>query len=95
MTAITPSATLTPEQRQQAHSDGCFVVAGLLSPEQCRAYLARLTAYASGARPLPPGLSIQREPQVARGELAATPGEDVRKITGVANGDDLFRQLAA
>jgi hypothetical protein len=42
---------------------------------------------------LPEGLAIQREPRVARGELAATPGDDVRKISGVANGDDLFRGL--
>lgn len=93
MAAITPDVTLTAEQRRRAEVDGYFVVEGLLSPEQCRAYIARLTAYAGGARPLPPGLSIQREPQVARGEVTATPGEDVRKISGVARGDDLFRDL--
>ena len=30
---------------------------------------------------------------MARGELAAKPGEDVRKISGVARGDELFREL--
>jgi ectoine hydroxylase-related dioxygenase (phytanoyl-CoA dioxygenase family) len=30
---------------------------------------------------------------VSRGEITATSGDDVRKISGVANGDDLFRQL--
>jgi phytanoyl-CoA hydroxylase len=93
MTATTTSTTITAEQRRQAEEDGYFVVPGLLSPEQCRAYLARLTEYASGARPVPEGLGIQREPRVARGEVAATPGEDVRKISGVAGGDDLFRGL--
>jgi phytanoyl-CoA hydroxylase len=90
---MTTNATLTSEQRRQAGHDGYFVVEGLLSPAQCRAYTARLTAYATGARPLPDGLKIQREPRVARGELAAVPGEDVRKISGVAEGDDLFRDL--
>jgi len=93
MAATTTRATLTAEQRRQAEVDGYFVVDGLLSPEQCRAYISRLTEYATGERPLPLGLSIQREPQVARGELAAKPGEDVRKISGVAKGDDLFQTL--
>jgi ectoine hydroxylase-related dioxygenase (phytanoyl-CoA dioxygenase family) len=90
---VRAEATLTAEQRRQAEVDGYFVVEGLLSPERCGAYITRLTEYATSERPLPNGLSIQREPQVARGELAAKPGEDVRKISGVAKGDDLFRQL--
>ncbi len=93
MTATNTSTTITDEQRRQAEEDGYFVVEGLLSPDECRAHIARLTAYATGERPLPGGLSIQREPQVARGEVAARPGEDVRKISGVGNGDELFRHL--
>jgi phytanoyl-CoA hydroxylase len=93
MATTTTNATLTSEQRRQAGHDGYFVVEGLLSPEECRAYTARLTAYATGELPLPDGLRVQREPRVARGELAAVPGEDVRKISGVAEGDDLFRDL--
>lgn len=93
MAATITSTTMTAEQRRQAETDGYFVVPGLLSAEQCRAYIGRLTAYATGERALPSGLGIQREPQVARGELAAKLGEDVRKISGVANGDDLFRGL--
>ncbi len=87
------NSTLTAAQRRQAEEDGYFVVEGLISPDQCRAYMERLTEYAHGTRPLGAGLAIQREPRVARGELSATPGDDVRKISGVANGDDLFRQL--
>src|SRR5215467_1827250 len=86
-------STLTAEQRRQAEEDGYVIVEGLLSSEECRAYIARLDDYAHGRRALPPGLAIQREPRVARGELAAGPGDDVRKISGVAHGDDLFRRL--
>lgn len=93
MVTAATGTVLTPEQRRQADVDGYFVVEGLLSPEECRVYLARLTDYAHGRRALPDGLAIQREPRVVRGELAATPGDDVRKISGVAKGDDLFRRL--
>lgn len=94
MEARSTITALTAEQRRQAEADGFFVVEDLISPDQCRAYIERLTEYAHGTRPLGAGLAIQREPRVARGELAATPGDDVRKISGVAKGDELFRQLA-
>jgi phytanoyl-CoA hydroxylase len=91
-------AGLGEAERQQAERDGYFLVENLLSPEECRRYIERLEDYAHGRRPLPPSVAIQREPRVARGELAAAPGEDVRKISGVAGrddlpGDDLFRAL--
>jgi ectoine hydroxylase-related dioxygenase (phytanoyl-CoA dioxygenase family) len=81
------------EQRHQAEEDGFVLLEDILSPQQCQAYLARLSDYAHGQRDLPAGLAIQREPRVVRGEVAATPGDDVRKISGVAQGDDLFRAL--
>ena len=83
---------LSAEQRRAAADDGYFLVEDLLSPEQCQQYLQRLDDYSRGRRALPEGLAIQREPRVARGEIAS-PGDDVRKISGVANGDDLFRRL--
>ena len=83
---------LSAEQRQSAAEDGYFVVEDLLSLEQCQEYLRRLDDYARGHRNLPEGMAIQREPRVARGEITS-PGDDVRKISGVAYGDDLFRQL--
>ncbi len=85
---------LGPEQRRQVEQDGYVIVEGLLSPEECRAYAARLSDYARGQRPLPPGLTLQREPRVERGEVTpSASGDDVRKISGVASGDDLFRAL--
>jgi len=85
---------LTTEQRRQAENDGCVIVEGLLSPQECRAYIERLDDYTHGRRPLGQGMAIQREPRVDHGELQASPGDDVRKVSGVAQGDDLFRGLA-
>jgi ectoine hydroxylase-related dioxygenase (phytanoyl-CoA dioxygenase family) len=93
MATTSTGSTLTAQQRRQADEDGYFIVEGLLSREECRAYIERLDDYAHGRRPLPPGLAIQREPRIARGELDAAPGNDVRKISGVAHGDHLFRAL--
>jgi ectoine hydroxylase-related dioxygenase (phytanoyl-CoA dioxygenase family) len=93
MATASTGSTLTAEQRRQAAEDGYFIVEGLLSPNECRSYIERLEDYAHGRRALPAGLAIQREPRVARGELSATQGDDVRKISGVAFGDDLFRSL--
>ena len=87
MATTSTGSTLTAEQRRQADEDGYFIVEGLLSPQECHAYIERLDDYAHGRRPLPPGLAIQREPRIARGELATAPGDDVRKISGVAPGD--------
>lgn len=84
---------LTEVQRKAAEEDGYFVIEGLLSPEACREYVQRLDDYAHERRPLPEGTALQREPRVARGEIAAAPGDDIRKISGVARGDDLFRKL--
>ena len=89
---------ITEAQRQQAEQDGYFLVEGLLSPDECARSLQRLDDYGHQRRPLAPGLSLQREPRVSRGEVQATPGDDIRKISGVAGsgiaaGDDLFRAL--
>ena len=92
--AIEQQTVLTEAQRRAAEDDGYFVVEGLLSSEECQAYLQRLDDYAHERRPLPAAAKIQWEPRVARGELAAAPGDDVRKIDAVHLGDDLFRSLA-
>src|SRR5437868_3571373 len=93
MTTGQTASGLTAEMRRQAEQDGYFIVEDLLSPQERQTYITRLDDYAHEHRALPRGLAIQREPRVARGEMAATPGDDVRKISGVANGDDLFRSL--
>ena len=89
----TTQSVLTESQRRAAEEDGYFVVEGLVSPATCQRFIQRLDDYAHTRRPLPTGLSVQREPRVARGTLQAAPGEDVRKISGVARGDDLFGAL--
>src|SRR5437763_1323191 len=76
MTFTSTGSTLTAEQQQQAEEDGYVIVEGLLAPEECRAYIERLDDYAHERRVLPPGLAIQRETRVARGELAAQSGDD-------------------
>lgn len=83
------------ERRRQAERDGFFVIEDVITPEECRAYAERLDDYARERRSLPERAAIQREPRVARGEIAATPGEDVRKISALAFGDDLFRGLVS
>jgi ectoine hydroxylase-related dioxygenase (phytanoyl-CoA dioxygenase family) len=93
MATTSTGSRLTAEQRRQADEEGYVILEGLLSPQECHAYIERLDDYAHGRRPLPPGLAVQREPRIARGELAAAPGDDLRKISGVAYGDDLFRAL--
>ena len=91
--AQTTQSVLTESQRRAAEEDGYFVVEGLVSPATCQRFIQRLDDYAHERRPLPSGLEIQREPRVARGMLQAAPGEDVRKISGVAQSDDLFGAL--
>jgi ectoine hydroxylase-related dioxygenase (phytanoyl-CoA dioxygenase family) len=93
MTTASAGPALTTEQQQQAEEEGYVIIEGMLSPEQCQAYIARLDDYAHERRELPPRMAIQREPRVARGELVASVGDDVRKISGVAYGDDLFHSL--
>jgi|DewCreStandDraft_1066081.scaffolds.fasta_scaffold00313_33 ectoine hydroxylase-related dioxygenase (phytanoyl-CoA dioxygenase family) len=85
-------AGLTEAQRRAAEEDGYFVVEDLISPEECQAYIQRLMEYARRERPLPPGMRLQVEPRIARGELSAPLGEDIRKISGMAH-DDLFLKL--
>ena len=84
---------LSDEQRRAAEEDGYFVIEGVITPDDCKEYLQRLDDYAHGRRPVPEGIILEREPRVARGELAGVPGEDIRKIAGVARGDELFRKL--
>ena len=90
----TPLDTLTAEQRQTADRDGFLVVEDILTPDECRMYAARLDEYGTGQRPIPQGMTVQREPRVERGEVVAAAGSDIRKIIRIAETDDLFQGLA-
>ena len=84
---------LTPEQLEAYHRDGYIVVEDLVTSEEIEAIRNRLREYTHGGRPLG---SIQRqiEPRVTRGELKVDqPGDGIRKLKGLVEGDDLFRKL--
>jgi phytanoyl-CoA hydroxylase len=85
--------TITQEQREAYHRDGYFIVADLVSGGEIAALRERLRAYTHGGRS-PAKLAIQVEPRVARGELHVDhPGDGIRKIDGLVQGDDLFQKL--
>ena len=84
---------LTEEQVDAARSDGYVLLRGIKTREQCDTYLERLDEYSNGARSVPDGSVVQREPRVERGELSAAGASDIRKIGQVAHGDELFRDL--
>ena len=84
---------LTGEQRRAASKDGYFVVEGVITLQECERFLQRLDDYGHGRRAPQQGMVIEREPRVRRGELSAESGADVRKISGIGAGDDIFRGL--
>jgi phytanoyl-CoA hydroxylase len=84
---------LTEEQLEAAERDGFVLIEDILSPEECTEHLKRLDDYTHERRPVPEEITLQREPRVERGELDSTPGDDVRKVSGVAYGDELFQSL--
>src|SRR5690348_3747285 len=84
---------LSSEQQAAYERDGYLLVADLVSPEEVAALRERVREYTHGGRPAD-ALTIQIEPRVQRGELqVAHPGDGVRKIDGLVQGDDLFRKL--
>ena len=74
----------------QTIEQGFTLVEDILSPEQCDEVGARLLSYASGERPAPDGLGIQREQGIEGTDLDLPPGHDVRKVSGL-HADDLIR----
>ncbi|MCZ6635962.1 MAG: phytanoyl-CoA dioxygenase family protein [bacterium] len=84
---------LTDDQLGAYYRDGFLVVENLVSPEALEALRDRLREYTHGDRPTD-ALRIQVEPRVQRGELEVDhPGDGIRKIDGLVEGDDLFRKL--
>ncbi|HZO89986.1 MAG TPA: phytanoyl-CoA dioxygenase family protein [Chthonomonadaceae bacterium] len=84
---------LTPEQLEAYHRDGYLVMEDLVTAEEVAALRERVREYTHGGRPTDK-LTIQIEPRVQRGELTVDhPGDGIRKIDGLVQGDDLFRRL--
>lgn len=84
---------MTPESLAAYRRDGYLLVEDLISPDEVKALGARLREYTHGGRDASK-LTIQVEPRVARGELRVEhPGDGIRKIDGLVQGDDLFFRL--
>ena len=84
---------LTSEQLEAYRRDGYIVVEGLVPPEEVEALRNRLREYTHDGRPLG-SIRVQIEPRIQRGELKVNhPGDGIRKVDGLVQGDDLFRKL--
>ncbi len=87
------SVSLSSEQLQAYQQDGYLLVEDLVDVEEVVALRERVREYTHDARPTTT-LTIQIEPRVQRGELRVQhPGDGIRKIDGLVQGDDLFRKL--
>ena len=85
--------TLAPDELTQYQEDGFVLAKNLVAESDVQALGARLRAYTHGGR-AGPSLRIQIEPRIQRGELAVEhPGDGIRKIDGLVEGDDLFQEL--
>lgn len=85
--------TLSPDELTQYQADGFVLVKNLVAESDVQALGARLRAYTHGGR-AGPSLRIQIEPRIQRGELAVEhPGDGIRKIDGLVEGDELFQAL--
>ena len=84
---------LTSEQLEAYRRDGFITVEDLVSPKEVEEFGRRLREYTHNGRP-PGEIRIQVEPRVARGELKVDhPGDGIRKVGNLVQGDDLFRAL--
>jgi phytanoyl-CoA hydroxylase len=84
---------LSSEQLASYERDGYLMVEDLMTPEAVAALRERVREYTHGGRPTD-RIRIQVEPRVQRGEVSvAHPGDGIRKIDGLVEGDDLFRAL--
>ena len=84
---------LTDDELSAYDRDGFAIVENLLSPDEAAALQDRVREYTHGGRATKK-LRIQVEPRVTRGELRVKhPGDGIRKIDGLVEGDDLYNQL--
>jgi phytanoyl-CoA hydroxylase len=87
------NTNLTVEQLAAYRRDGYLLVENLVSESEVAALRERVREYTHGGRDTG-ALQIQVEPRVQRGELSVEhPGDGIRKIDSLVQGDDLFRQL--
>jgi phytanoyl-CoA hydroxylase len=87
------SIRLTDEQLEAYHRDGYIVVEDLVPPQEVEALRNRLREYTHGGRSREK-IVVQMEPRIQRGELKVDhPGDGIRKIDGLVQGDDLFQAL--
>jgi ectoine hydroxylase-related dioxygenase (phytanoyl-CoA dioxygenase family) len=85
---------LTDERLEAYHRDGYAVVEDLVPPEEVGALRDRVREYTHGGRPLSPGMGVEIEPRIRRGEMKVDhPGDGIRKLGGLVVVDDLFRRL--
>lgn len=88
------SLRLNALQLEAYRRDGYGVVEGLVPPDEVQALCNRVHDYTHGGRPLGSVIRMQTEPRVQRGELKVEhPGDAVRKVMGLVQGDDLFQRL--
>ncbi len=84
---------LTDDELEAYDRDGFAIVENLLTPEEVTALQDRLRQYTHGDRATEK-LRIQVEPRVKRGEMRVDhPGDGIRKIDGLVEGDDLYNGL--
>ena len=87
------SLKLSPEKLEGYHRNGYIAVDDLVSREAVEKLRCRLREYTHGKRPSE-SIAIQIEPRVERGEIKVDdPGDGVRKVGNLIQGDDLFRAL--
>lgn len=85
--------SLTAAEIDSYSQDGFLLVKKVVDPAEVKALGARLRDYTHGGRPRD-ALRVQVEPRVQRGELSVEhPGDGIRKIDGLVEGDDLFQNL--
>lgn len=77
----------------QYEEEGFLLVKGLVEPVAVEALGRRLQEYTHGGRSQAT-LQVQVEPRIQRGELTVEhPGDGIRKIDGLVEGDSLFQEL--
>lgn len=85
---------LTEDQLKNYHRDGYIVVENLVSQERVELLCDRIREYTHGGKKAGTPIRMQIEPRIQRGELQVDhPGDGIRKIDGLVEGDELFQEL--